>query len=69
MNCTKQSMDRDLEGRRWLHVEVRRQESYRRYGNEAIFLVQNREVFPVFPRKIRPKLKGSVRGEHHSKDH
>ena len=33
MNCTKLSTNRDLEGRRWLHVEVGRQESYRRYDN------------------------------------
>ena len=33
MNCTKQSTDRDLEVRRWLHVEVGRQVSYQRYDN------------------------------------
>ena len=31
MYCTILSTDRDLEGRRWLHMEVGRQESYRRY--------------------------------------
>ena len=34
MYCTMLSMDRDLEGRRWLHVEVGRQESYRRYDKK-----------------------------------
>ena len=33
MYCIMLSMDRDLEGRRWLHVEVGRQESYQRYDN------------------------------------
>ena len=40
MNCTKQSTDRDLEGRRWLHVEVGRQESYLRYDIKTQYYLQ-----------------------------
>ena len=56
MNCTKQSTDRDLEGGRWLHVEVGevgRQESYRRYDN-------SRDTWFLTKPYKRPAL-GSVR--------